>query len=213
MKALLIKELIYMKRNVILLMFITQWFCGIIYSFTVIPENGDSFRFLWIVIIAFFSGLWSVGFLNQERMHKVSETVAWMPISKETVVSSKYVCGIMGMVSSIIFTALSNFLRYLTAPQWLDETAIYFSFALTAIVFIVTAVCLPIAYRLGAISGVFTMLLFVGAVAGAVTGPFLDDKLNFGLSALIIIWIAAIVIYFISWRLSVNIYKKHGVRN
>lgn len=169
----------------------------------------SSFFAIYLYIMA---GTLPVTLLTYDERSRWQEYCGALPYSKAQIVSVKYVVGLLsqffaGVLSLLIKTAVNGFdniLPYLTLSLY------GFLAACT-----ISAIILPFAFWLGVEKGRIVYYISMGAVYGcifAVSDSFSSIPDDISSVILVIIPLAAIALYAVSWCISIALYKKREVK-
>lgn len=172
----------------------------------------SSFFAIYLYIMA---GTLPITLLTYDERSRWQEYCGALPYGKAQIVSVKYVVGLLsqcfaGVLSLLIKTAVNGFdniLPYLTLSLY------GFLAACT-----ISAIILPFAFWLGAEKGRIVYYISMGAIYGcifAVSDSFSSvsgDISDISSVIFLIVPLAAIAVYAVSWLVSVALYKKREVK-
>ena len=176
--------------------------------------NGANF---FIVYAGFLLGMMPMTLLAYDQTSKFSEYSAALPATKEQLVGCKYIIGLCGLVVAEIFAAVALGVAHL---HWVavDGALVVSTLVQVGMTTLLnSAILLPLSYRLGYEKAKYVFYLMVGVIA-AVMGfgvaanedGVVRNLLPQGISSQGLLGIAAVVLvlYVLSWRLSVAWYGK-----
>ncbi|HJJ41766.1 MAG TPA: ABC-2 transporter permease [Methanocorpusculum sp.] len=204
MNALLLKDLVNLKRSFKMLIFIVAIF-GIIF----IPTGGLAG---FLCILMFIAVSLTINSLAYDNIAEWDEYALTMPISRKDIVSAKYRLLIMfiacGFIISIAFIAA----LYFALPQLFAEFVN--PFIQTVIVFcvgiILGSVMLPITYKFGTEHARYIMIIvmiFFGIIVGA--SLFLFSEMIPSINSIlftILFFAVSLIALLLSWIISNKIY-------
>ena len=205
MKGLLLKDL-----------YMTMKYCRsyllIAVVFTAVSFVGNDNLF-FIFYPCPFCGMIPVTLLGyDERSHwqQYSDT---LPYTKGQIVSCKYVIGLMAQIVMLIVLGIAQAVRTSVNGTFELENYIVLMLMILVISLITSSVSLPAIFKLGVEKGRIAYYVMVGvlcaggAVASSVFGEDLQVKFQLG-SIIPILCLVGIVIYALSWFMSIAFYKK-----
>lgn len=176
--------------------------------------NGANF---FIVYAGFLLGMLPMTLLAYDQNSKFTEYSAALPTTKEQLVGCKYIVGLCGLVLAEIFAAAALGVAQL---HWaaVDSALVVSTLVQVGMTTLLnSAILLPLNYRFGYEKAKYVFYLMVGVIA-AVMGAsvaanedgLVRNLLPQGISSLGLLGVAAVVLvlYALSWRLSVAWYGK-----
>ncbi len=176
--------------------------------------NGANF---FIVYAGFLMGMLPMTLLAYDQTSKFDKYSAALPVTKEQLVGCKYIVGLCGLALAELFTAAALGVGYL---HWaaVDGALVASTLVQVAMTTLLnSAILLPLTYRFGYEKAKYVFYLMVGVMA-AVMGfgvasnedGLVKSLLPRGISSVGLLGIAAmaLVLYALSWRLSVAWYGK-----
>lgn len=176
--------------------------------------NGANF---FIVYAGFLLGMLPMTLLAYDQASKFTEYSEALPATKEQLVGCKYIVGLCGLVLAEIFAAAALGVAQL---HWaaVDSALVVSTLVQVGMTTLLnSAILLPLNYRFGYEKAKYVFYLMVGVIA-AVMGAsvaanedgLVRNLLPQGISSLGLLGIAAVVLvlYALSWRLSVAWYGK-----
>ena len=176
--------------------------------------NGANF---FIVYAGFLMGMMPMTLLAYDQASKFSEYSGVLPVTKEQLVGSKYIIGLCGLVLAEIFAAAALGVAHL---HWVavDGTLVVSTLVQVGMTTLLnSAILLPLSYRFGYEKAKVGFYFIVGALSAlmgfsvaANEGGLVGNLLPQSISSLGLLGIAAVVLvlYALSWRLSVAWYGK-----
>lgn len=162
------------------------------------------------MIVLFLSLIPTVLYSYDER-EKWTQYSATLPYSRFEIVSVKYIDSIVLCCVGIILSVAAKLVRsYVYGGSFIVTE--YISFASFALLFTsILSLGLPLTFRFGAEKGRI-IYIFIGALCGA-SGAFaaaLPDVLP-SLSSPLIVVLAAVILYAVSWALSIILFRKREI--
>lgn len=205
MKGLLLKDLYMTMKYCRIYLLIAAVFIAVSFA-----GNDNMFFILYPCL---FCGMIPVSLLGyDERCHwlRYSDT---LPYTKEQIVSCKYVIGLMAQIAMLILTAAAQAVR--TSANGTFELKNYIVLMLTILIIsmITSSISLPAMFKFGVEKGRIAYYVMVGvicAAGGAASSVFgADFQAEFQSDIFIpILCLVGIVIYALSWCMSIAFYKK-----
>ncbi len=205
MKGLLLKDLYMTMKYCRIYLLIAAVFIAVSFA-----GNDNMFFILYPCL---FCGMIPVSLLGyDERSHwlRYSDT---LPYTKEQIVSCKYVIGLMAQIAMLILTAAAQAVR--TSANGTFELKNYIVLMLTILIIsmITSSISLPAMFKFGVEKGRIAYYVMVGvicAAGGAASSVFgADFQAEFQSDIFIpILCLVGIVIYALSWCMSIAFYKK-----
>lgn len=216
-KGLITKDILQLKTyKRTLIIFI------VIFTLTSISQESGLGNILAIMLTLGF-GMFSMASFNYDELNKADRYILTLPLTKKEVVLSKYILVIGStVIGSIIGMILSYIVTFAMSRQ-MPNIEELIAIALGGILGlgIVEGIQIPCIYKWGAEKGRIQLFIVVAAVALFVTGIFYIGKdiqlpmnsiLNIINSLLpIILILATVIIYYISYRIAYKIYSKKEV--
>lgn len=175
---------------------------------SVFVEEGSFFA-IYLYTIA---GMLPITLLTYDERSKWQEYCGTLPYGKAQIVSVKYVVGLISQFLSGAFALLIK-----AAASGFDGILPYLTLSLLGFLSACTisAVMLPFAFWLGVEKGRIVYYISMGAVCGCIfavsdsLSSLLGDKFSV---ILVIVPLAAIALYAVSWCISISLYKKREVK-
>ena len=176
--------------------------------------NGANF---FIVYAGFLLGMLPMTLLAYDQTSKFNEYSAALPATKEQLVGCKYIVGLCGLVLAEIFAAAALSVAHL---HWVAVDGALMVSTLVQVgmtTLLNSAILLPLSYRFGYEKAKYAFYLMVGLIAATMgfsvaanEDGLAKNLLPQSISSLGLLGIAAVVLvlYALSWRLSVAWYGK-----
>lgn len=207
MKGLIIKDLLNLRKNVkILLLFL------VFYGF-LSYRNGDST--LLLIMVALFISMMVITSMTEDEMAKWDRFAMTMPISRKTMVKSKYLLSILLLFAGIIpATVVAYIIMYMGGISDISRLMLtsYGAFA-TSLIFI--AVSIPLIYKFGVEK---TRILVFAIVGIPVAVGFIIETIGISLPSkeqlTILLKVSPILLVLFllaSSKISYNIYRNKDI--
>ena len=176
--------------------------------------NGSNF---FIVYAGFLLGMMPMTLLAYDQTSKFSEYSAALPATKEELVGCKYIVGLCGLVLAEIFAAVALGVAQL---HWVavDGALVVSTLVQVGMATLLnSAILLPLSYRFGYEKAKYAFYVMVALIAGLMGAGVAANEdglaanlLPQGISPLALLGVAVVVLmlYALSWRLSVAWYGK-----
>jgi len=205
MKGLLLKDWYMMKKYCKAYLLITLVFIAV--SFV---GNENLFFTFYPCLLCGMIPVNLLGYDERSRWQQYSET---MPYTKAQIVSGKYIIGLATQIAIILITGITQAMRMSIDGDFELKEYLILMMLLLIMSLLASSITLPFMFKLGVEKGRMAYYIMIGVVcAGSIISSNLlssefsyDIKLN---GALPIICIAGIVIYAMSWYLSIVFYKQ-----
>ena len=204
MKGLMLKEFYMAWKYCWLFLVITLVFLGM----AMLPSSENLFLLVYPSALACFIPVTLLSYDSQSKWDVYFET---LPTSRAQYVSAKYLIGLIYGEFVLGLTALTQLLAMKLNAEgdlnqlWSLLCAIQF-LAITP-----PALCLPLIFKWGVEKGRIVFLVMIGVVCGgsAVLALNVNDGGIFSLPGNLSVWLllGAIVLYALSWRLSIRLYR------
>ncbi len=207
MKGLLLKDG-YQTVSQMKTMYLTVAVILVVWMFS----TSDSYAFP-ISYAAIFLGVLPVNLLGYDQNSGWVEYSLTLPVSKKVLVAEKYLVGLLCAAASVVIGGLFVVVLSLRKGAALDGTALFF---VGNTILLMNGISLPLMYRLGAEKArMIYILTFAGfgaliAGGGALVDEFQTNgrfQASIGLGAAL--FVVVLVLYVLSWRLSVAWYGKY----
>lgn len=206
MKGLLLKDW-YQVRTSMKTMYLTVAFVLVIWVFS--TSNAYVFP---VSYAAIFLGILPVNLLTYDQSVGWVEYGRTLPVSKKTLVAEKYLIGLLCTAVSAALNGIFCGIRF-----WMGKPLPAMPIGLllgagAASILLINGIMLPLYYRFGAEKArMLYMLMFAGMGAALGGGMVLMDAVPEPGAAIAIVGVlaAVLVLYALSWRLSVAWYGKY----
>ena len=216
-KGLLTKDLLQLRsyRKTLIIFIIIFIFTGIS------QETTKGIGVMVSVMLTFGFGMFSMATFNYDEQSKADRYVLTLPLTKKEVVLSKYVFVISATIIGSIVGILASFLILFIINHQFASIQDVLSTAIGGILGIglIESIQIPCVYKWGAEKGRIQMFIVAAIILLLIGGIFfvgqksninlpVNDVLNNIINFLqIILLLATIIIYYISYRISCRIYK------
>ena len=210
MKGLLLKDR-YQTVSQMKTMYLIVAVVLIVWMFS----TSDSYAFP-ISYAAIFLGVLPVNLLGYDQNSGWVEYSLTLPVSKKVLVAEKYLVGLLCAAASVVIGGLFVVVLSLRKGAALDGTALFFVGNGVNTILLMNGISLPLMYRFGAEKArMIYILTFAGfgaliAGGGALVDEFQTNgrfQASIGLGAAL--FVVVLVLYLLSWRLSVAWYGKY----
>lgn len=206
MKGLLLKDW-YQVRTNMKTMYLTVAFVLVIW----VLSTSSAYVFP-VSYAAIFLGILPVNLLTYDQSVGWVEYGRTLPVSKKTLVAEKYLIGLFCAAAAVVIGGLFVTvipLRTGTAP---DKDVLSLLAGSVCAILLINGIMLPLYYRFGAEKArMLYMLMFAGMGAALGGGTVLMDAVPEPGAAIAIVGVlaAVLVLYAVSWRVSVAWYGKY----
>lgn len=208
MKGLILKDLYmaikYCKTIFIMLII----FLGI----SIVGELENIFFFVYPCFIISMLPMTLYAYDEREKWCVYSQT---FPVSKAEYVSAKYIFGIIANIIIFIITAAVAAAKMLEAGSFVTEKFLFMMSGIFSISILAAAILLPCIFKWGSEKGRYMYYILLMVAGGLSFGlPSIESLLpNFGVATGCAgMCIGALLLWCISWKVSVVIYKKRDIR-
>ena len=218
-KGLIIKDLSQLKsykRTLII-------FIAIFVLTGIAQENTKGIGNMLVIMLTLGFGMFSIASFNYDEQAKADRYILTFPLTKKEIVISKYILVIGSTIIGAIVGTIISFAILFIINKEIPNIQELIAIALGGILGlgIVEGIQIPCIYKWGAEKGRIQLFIVVAAVALFLTGIFYIGKdiqlpmnsiLNIINSLLpIILILATVIIYYISYRIAYKIYSKKEV--
>lgn len=208
MKGLLLKD-IYMAAKY------CRAFLLLVVIFLAVSFAGEGNTF-FSVYPSFFAGTLPVTLISYDERERWNVYSGTLPYSKAQIVSSKYLIGLFTGITVFLASALVQALRMLNADAFILNEYLLYIATIFSLGIIAPSLILPFIFRYGAEKGRIAYYIMIGMICAIATIMVKSSNGDTGLlpAGLSSAWsfaaviIGAILIYAVSWYLSVTLYKK-----
>lgn len=208
MKGLLLKELFMLRKSwlAIAILVVTFSIVGIFSG-----ETG------MLLIVPLFLSVWSVSFMNMDEISKWQQYSLALPYGRRKIVLSKYLMILILNTLSIVFVVLCYLISVALGKNGFSADLLLTLILLSLIAGLVySSLLLPLVYKLNTEKGRMVLMIINGIVGGSSvafmqTSVFGDIFGNIAGFLPLVILAVVVVVYLLSWQLSVRIYEKRDL--
>ena len=207
MKGLLLKDWYMIMKYCKAYVLISLVFIGV-------SIMGDD-NFFFILYPCILSGMIPVTLLGYDERSKWDQYCAALPYTKAQIVSGKYLIGMAAQIGMLVLSTVVQGIRMQVKGTFSWESFGSILSMLAAISFLAPAVSLPPMFRWGTEKGRMAYYISVGLICGisaflvSVSGITVLGSLPSS-TAMLLLGLASLVAYGISWYLSILFYQKRG---
>ena len=205
MKGLLLKDWYMIMKYCKAYVLISLVFIGV-------SIMGDD-NFFFILYPCILSGMIPVTLLGYDERSKWDQYCAALPYTKAQIVSGKYLIGMAAQIGMLVLSTVVQGIRMQVKGTFSWESFGSILSMLAAISFLAPAVSLPPMFRWGTEKGRMAYYISVGLICGisaflvSVSGITVLGSLPSS-TAMLLLGLASLVAYGISWYLSILFYQK-----
>ena len=205
MKGLLLKDWYMIMKYCKAYVLISLVFIGV-------SIMGDD-NFFFILYPCILSGMIPVTLLGYDERSKWDQYCAALPCTKAQIVSGKYLIGMAAQIGMLVLSTVVQGIRTQVKGTFSWESFGSILSMLAAISFLAPAVSLPPMFRWGTEKGRMAYYISVGLICGisaflvSVSGITVLGSLPSS-TAMLLLGLASLVAYGISWYLSILFYQK-----
>lgn len=205
MKGLLLKDWYMIMKYCKAYVLISLVFIGV-------SIMGDD-NFFFILYPCILSGMIPVTLLGYDERSKWDQYCASLPYTKAQIVSGKYLIGMAAQIGMLVLSTVVQGIRMQVKGTFSWESFGSIMSMLAAISFLAPAVSLPPMFRWGTEKGRMAYYISVGLICGisaflvSVSGITVLGSLPSS-TAMLLLGLAALVAYGVSWYLSIVFYRK-----
>lgn len=205
MKGLLLKDWYMITKYCKAYVLISLVFIGV-------SIMGDD-NFFFILYPCILCGMIPVTLLGYDERSKWDQYCAVLPYTKAQIVSGKYLIGMAAQIGMLLLSAVVQGIRMQVSGTFSWESFASILSMLAAISFLAPAVSLPPMFRWGTEKGRMAYYISVGLICGisafvvSVSGITLFGALPSS-TAMLLLGLASLVVYGVSWYLSILFYRK-----
>lgn len=206
MKGLLLKDW-YQVRTNMKTMYLTVAFVLVIW----VLSTSSAYVFP-VSYAAIFLGILPVNLLTYDQSVGWVEYGRTLPVSKKTLVAEKYLIGLFCAAAAVVIGGLFVTVIPLRTGTTPDKDALSLLAGSVCAILLINGIMLPLYYRFGAEKArMLYMLMFAGMGAALGGGTVLMDAVPEPGAAIAIVGVlaAVLVLYAVSWRVSVAWYGKY----
>lgn len=211
MKGLMIKEIIMIKKMLIpIILFVAVGIMSGVFG-------GNPF---FVYVIALFLPAIVIGNYNRDELSKWNQYSIAMPWERKTVVSFRYVFMLTISLVSVVLSLACYLLSVADGGcEFSGEIMTVIAVGSFAISLLLPTFCTPIILKFSSNTAMYALMLVGGGIGGLSAAIFSEDDLvNIagelsGIANLIpyIIAVAILVLYAVSWAISLKIYQKKDI--
>lgn len=206
MKGLLLKDWYQVKTNM-WMMYLTVL---AVLAIWILSTSGDSS--FAVNYSAVFLGMMPAYLLSYDHASGWTEYSFALPLSKELQVAEKYLVGLLCAAAAVVIGGLFITVISLRTGTTPDKDALSLLAGSVCAILLINGIMLPLYYRFGAEKArMLYMLMFAGMGAALGGGTVLMDAVPEPDAAIAIVGVlaAVLVLYALSWRVSVAWYGKY----
>lgn len=208
MKGLLLKDLYMMKSYCRSYLLIAAAF--IAFSLT----NSENFFFVFYPCL--LCGMIPVTLLSYDEQSRWVQYSGTLPYTKEQIVSSKYLIGLLAQFAMLLVTGIAQGVRMRMNGSFHINVFIVLMIAILIVTTIASSITLPLVFKLGVERGRIAYYFMVGFIcaAAAAASNLLQPDLPVTIEPngfWAILCLVGIGIYALSWYLSIVFYKKREI--
>ena len=201
MKGLLLKDFYVMKRELRAFFFIIVLFT----AFSFVGENNSFFMFYGLIMLPIVN----ISLISYDERSHWDSFLETTPVSRSTAVTEKYLLNLLLLLlwSPVVLAVYLIQSANLGNPVQAICICAYMALFFPAVIY-------PFIFALGSEKGRFAYFIFIfAAMAIVAAGVSLMDRGAFVIpdELSLILLLPPVVIYLISWRLSIALYKKRSL--
>lgn len=201
MKGLLLKDFYVMKRELRAFFFIIVLFT----AFSFVGENNSFFMFYGLIMLP----IANISLISYDERSHWDSFLETTPVSRSTAVTEKYLLTLLLLLlwSPVVLAVYLIQSANLGNPVQAICICAYMALFFPAVIY-------PFIFALGSEKGRFAYFIFIfAAMAAIAAGVSLMDRGAFVIpdELSLILLLPPVVIYLISWRLSIALYKKRSL--
>ncbi len=204
MSGLLLKELYMARKYCRLHLVITVLFLGM----AMLPSAENLFLLFYPSAMASFIPVTLLSYDTQSKWDVYFDT---LPTSRAQYVSAKYLIGLILGELVLALTAVTQLLAIRLNGEIGLNQLLPLLWGLQAITLVLPTLCLPPIFKLGVEKGRIWSLVMIAVTFGGGAGLTVGvkDWGSFSLPGNLSVWLllGAIVLYALSWRLSIRLYR------
>ncbi len=203
MKGLILKDFYMIMKY-------CRSFIFIIVVFLAVSCFGKDNTF-FVIYPTLIAGLIPITLISYDEREKWSIYSTALPYTRAQIVSSKYLIGLFFQLSVLLLSAVAHAYRMVVAGSFVWNDYLPFLLPIFAIGIIGPSLVLPFIFRFGAEKGRIAYYVVIGALcavatAAAGSGLKISEQLMVEWMLVVII-AAAVILYAISWGLSILFYR------
>ncbi|MDD7403638.1 MAG: ABC-2 transporter permease [Butyribacter sp.] len=210
MKGLLLKDWYAFKSYCRATLFIVILFAII---GGIVEEN-----FFFVFYPCIFAGISTMNLLAYEERDKWEQYAATLPYTKGQMVSSKYIVSLCLGGAIVLINGIIQLICMIFLNTYDIDKLLPLLFALIPLTLLPAAFLLPFVFRFGVNKGriayYIVIVIFCGAIGALLSNEVIDlsDKVSLLLPYVnVIVFVATVIIYALSWGLSIHFYKNREI--
>ncbi len=184
-------------------------------TFILASVFGDN-NFFFAFYPCLLAGMIPVNLLGYDERSKWSSYCGTLPLTKAQIVSGKYLIGLFAQIAVIALSAIAQAVRMHISGAFDMESYLAFLAFFLILSCLSSSITLPFIFKFGVEKGRIAYYITIGVVCGggfAATGLFeYMGTVTFPADVLLpILCIVAVLVYALSWYLSVVFYRKREI--
>lgn len=205
MKGLLLKDWYMMRKYCRMYLVIAGSFIA------VSLVNADNLFFVFYPCL--LCGMIPVNLLGYDERSRWLQYSATLPYSKAQIVSAKYLIGLFVQIAVLVVTGVAQGVKMAISGTFVLDDFLVLLLLLLIVATIASSISLPFIFKLGVEKGriaYYAMVAFVCAASAVASGLF-SEQMQVEMQpnlALILLALAGMCVYALSWYLSIVFYKK-----
>ena len=208
MKGLLLKDWYMMKKYCRSYIFIATAFIAL-----ALFSNDNMFFIFYPCLLC---GMIPVNLLGYDERSRWMQYSGTLPYTKTQIVSAKYLIGLLAQAALLIVTGVSQGIKMTAAGNFVFGEFVVLMLLMLVVATLSSSISLPFIFKLGVEKGRTAYYVMIGFVCGASAlassyfrGQFTAEiKPNL---ILVILAVAGIGMYILSWYMSIVFYKKREI--
>lgn len=201
MKGLLLKDFYVLKKELRAFLFIVVFFT----AFSFLGDNNSFFMFYGLIMLPIVN----ISLISYDERSHWDSFLETTPVSRSTAVTEKYLLNLLLLLlwSPVVLAVYLVQAANLGNPVQAICICAYMALFFPAVIY-------PFIFALGSEKGRFAYFIFIfAAMAAIAAGVSLMDRGAFVIpdELSLILLLPPVVIYLISWRLSIALYKKRSL--
>lgn len=201
MKGLLLKDFYVLKKELRAFLFIVVFFT----AFSFLGDNNSFFMFYGLIMLPIVN----ISLISYDERSHWDSFLETTPVSRSTAVTEKYLLTLLLLLlwSPVVLAVYLIQSANLGNPVQAICICAYMALFFPAVIY-------PFIFALGSEKGRFAYFIFIfAAMAAIAAGVSLMDRGAFVIpdELSLILLLPPVVIYLISWRLSIALYKKRSL--
>ena len=217
-RGLIIKDILQLKsywKSLVLIL--------AIFIFSAIPQddNQGGVAIMLPIMMALGFGMFSIASFNYDESSKADRYILTMPVNRKNIVLAKYILTFCAMAIGTVVGAITSLIIWMISQnaQLNANELLLGAFGGMFGIGLIQSIQIPCIYKMGSEKGrIFAILIamvagiFAGGLAFVTVDSGVEVPTNFNVALLsLIMWIAIIIIYFISYLISCRIFERKEV--